>query len=460
MSQNFTQNNVNQFCQDKQFVDNLTYVREVDTFLLYDENYKYHKFIPTDIEMQDIVLHWAYENVGKNISMTLIKDMVAQIKFRCYRKLDKLPTGYIAFKDKTLDLSRMIWTNHNRDNYAYHKINMERSEMSMKIPRFKKFLEEVIVLPSLEPDYDTIDLVQQMFGYYLMDALKPEVVFFLVGEGANGKSQLVKLLKEMIGHDYSSSFSIQNLTTNRFSAVNLIGKKVNLCSEEESKHMKSDKFKAMVTHDMIECEKKYGAKMICFEPRTKFLFATNNMPGFDSIGVAIKRRVKIIKFFREIPEEAQDKSLFDKLLKELPGIIEWAIEGAKKLIENDYKFVETKNLQDAYSEFEEVVSSPVQFLRENYVESEGGFIPNDELYEHYRDWCINNGRNKKSSYNFAKDLKIVLKLPSIVKWCADSNKNKRGRQLIPKDYEDPKQTIQRLGSFDEEGSGEFEDLEL
>ena len=443
--ENFTQNKVREFCQDETFRDYLTYVRETDVFLLYDKTERYHKIIPDDLAMEEIIYNWSLSKLDKNISKNLIKDMVYQLKIICYKKLEELSTGFMAFIDKDLDLDTLEFVEHAPEYYAHHKINFKTQELAKPIPQFLKFLREILVKENANPDEDLIMVIQEMMGYYFMEDLNPTVVFFLVGEGANGKSVLIRLIEEMVGENHVSSYSIQNLTTNKFAPVNLIGKKINLCSEEESKYMKADKFKAMITHDMIECEKKYGAKFVCFKPQTKFLFATNEMPGFDSIGKAIQRRLKIIKFHKEIPEEKQDRNLLAKLKTEIPGIIKWAIEGAKRLKNNNYVFTKTDNMTKAYAEFEEVVSSPVQFLREFYIEDEKGFISTNDLYEHYRDWCTGaGGRQKKSASNFGRDLNKVLKLPGKVSWSADLNKNVRGRQLISKQYANPTSTMDTI----------------
>ena len=63
----------------------------------------------------------------------------------------------------------------------------------------------------------------------------------------------------------------------------------------------------------------------------RLLFACNELPIFKDRSKAIKRRLVIIPMTQEIPLAMRDPRLLEKLLKELPGILNWALEGLKDL---------------------------------------------------------------------------------------------------------------------------------
>ena len=452
----WSQKLIDYLIQAPEYADNLVYVKNTDCFLLYDEIKKYYKIIKNE-DMIKLVYLFFKNKADKNITKQIIKDMVWHISVCCYRRIEDLPKDYIAFEDKLLNLSNLNFEDFDRNKYAYHRLPYYSTDIVMQTPVFDKFMNDVCVDENLEPDQEMKDILQEMFGYYVFEGQKQDSVFFLLGSGANGKSQFVNLLLEIIGYEFSSAISIQSLTTNRFAAASLIGKKVNICSEEESKYMKADKFKAMVTGDMIECDRKYG-DMLFFRPNTKFLFATNNMPGFDHIGEAIRRRVKIIKFYKKIPKELQDKDLFNKMKSEIPGIIGWLKIGGERLKNNNYCFSDSKNLRQTMEEFEEVISSAVMFYRETYEEAEDKFIATDDIYLAYKEWCENNGRKVMSKYNMSKDIGEVYKLKTIVKWSAEHGRNMRGRQLKYKSYENEQPTIFGVGGGDEIGQDNVADL--
>jgi putative DNA primase/helicase len=279
-------------------------------------------------------------------------------------------------------------------------------------------------------DEQLIVLVQEMLGYYLLNNLKAQAVFFLVGRGANGKSVLINVVEKMIGAEYVSAMSIQSLTMNNFATSGLIGKKVNLCNEEESKYLRSDRFKALISGDLIMGERKHENHFY-FHPKTKYLFATNAMPTFDGINHGIRRRMQIIQFNRVFEPHEQDRDLSDKLQTEIGGIVGWALKGAQRLVSNGYRFSQSDNVDEAILSFENQTSSALAYFRENYEVSEdpNDFMSADEMYELYRQWCEKYGKKPMSEPVFGRDIgdNIFKGARSIIKWYG--GQTRRGRPV-------------------------------
>jgi putative DNA primase/helicase len=208
--------------------------------------------------------------------------------------------------------------------------------------------------------------------------------------------------------------SIEKLTTNDFAASSLIGKKINICLEEESSYVKSDKFKAMVSGDPINVERKYGDSFM-WEPTVKYVFATNEMPTFSGLNYGLVRRIKIIPFNRIIEDHKKDTRLTDKLGTELSGILAWAMAGAKRLAENGFKFTECAQSVNKIGEFKENISAAILFYNENYTlgTSDEDFLSNDELYENYVHWCEKRGKKRQSYYVFMRDINTHILLSDV-----------------------------------------------
>ena len=325
----------------------------------------------------------------------------------------------------------------------------------MEIPKFLEFLDTTLIKDSGRTDPELIKVVQEMFGFYLLNNLKAQTVFFLVGKGANGKSVMVRIIEKMIGTEFVSAMSIQNLTMNQFATSGLIGKKVNICNEEESKFLRSDKFKALISGDLIQAERKHE-RQFAFRPVTKYLFASNRLPSFEGVNFGIRRRMKIIPFKKVFEVEEQNKNLAEELLEELPGIIKWAIEGAKRLVEYNYQFADSAAVKKTLRDFENVTSSALMFFRRNYKPDPDGFMGNMELYREYDTWCLENGKRPMSSISFHRDLSENIKIESEVVW--QHGKSTRGkkismiRELVPEEVqkieeilgEKPCQTNERM----------------
>jgi len=410
------------FLDQKEFRKNILYCLDWDTFFKYKDGY-YEMYEPE--AFRELIWRFIVAKYSDlPVLASLVKDVVQQIKWGAYRKIKEINTPYLAFEDKLYDIEKFEWMDFDREKIALHKIKFKSEDINMPIEKFENFLRTTLVNESDETDEELISVVQEMFGYYMMNNLKAQKVFFLVGDGANGKSVMAKIIEAMIGSKYVSAMSIQHLTLNQFATSGLIGKKINICNEEESKYLRSDRFKALVSGDVIQAERKHENQFV-FRPSTKYIFASNRMPSFEGLNYGIRRRITIIPFKRIFREHEQNKNLADELMSELPGIINWAIEGAKRLVSNNYKFSDTKATDETKEDFENTVSSPVMFFRENFEANKDGFVNNMVMYKEYRTWCEENGKKPMSSVGFHRDISQNLHIKMLLRY--EDGKAERGK---------------------------------
>jgi len=401
----------NEFLIDDRFHKNLLYCISFDQFYLYNEGH--YEELSTN-KFAGVVWNFIRESHSElNITAALVKDVVEQIKWGAPRKVEDMNTPYIAFLDKLYNMDTFKAEEFDRAKIAIHYLKFRYEDIDQAIPKWHYFLKTTMVKPDGKTDDELINLVQEMFGFYLLNNLKAHKVFFLVGQGANGKSVMLNVLESLIGESSLSAMSIQTLTTNQFATSNLIGRKVNICNEEESKYLRSDKFKALISGDLIDAERKHEQRF-AFRPTTKYLFASNMFPTFDGINYGIKRRLTIIPFNRIFKNKEQDKELADKLRQELPGIISWAIAGAQQLVKNSYEFTETEATNQTGMELESSISSAIMFFREHYEvdPKKENFVSHDEIYGKYTGWCTKNGKKQMSLHVFLKDIRNNLNVES------------------------------------------------
>lgn len=395
------------------YKNRLIYAENINSFCLYSEAESYFKILTAEQFERIIYMHIFETCPETKLSVAMTKDIIGQIKYMTGRRVAEVNTPYIALKGGDLiNLLTLQYEPADISKEAFYQIPCSQADIiSTETPRFNEFLDQVIVGEDLLPDKELQILVQEMFGYYLLNTLEAHKVFFLIGEeGANGKSVMLNVIRAMIGKDFVSSMTIEILTANRFSSSNLIGKKLNICSEEESKFVKSDKFKAMVSGDDITIEWKYGGS-ITWTPTVKYIFSTNRMPTFADYDNAIVRRISFIPFRRHFKPAERDTRLIDKLIRELPGIIRWAIEGARRLIANNFVFSDSKFSEDVLQEFQVKLSAPVSFVTEHYERDYGdGFVGIENLYEEYKEWCSKRGKKQMNFYSFAEDLERYYKI--------------------------------------------------
>jgi len=435
MKKAYNQHIAEEMASNDRYRKNLLYHQKHKTFYLWRNGW-YKKYDKD--EMEEEIWRFLRDKFDNQlITAKMVGDIYCQLKWACLRKVKYEDKHLIAFKDKLFNTETFQVEEIDREKITFFYLPFNFDETKMDIPVFRQYLLTSIVRKDNPycPDEDLIKVVQEMFGYFLMPGnLKGAAAWFLVGEGANGKSIMLDTIREIIGLQFVSAMSIQALTTDKFKSQYLLGKKVNIAGEEESKYIESSKFKAMITGDLIDAERKFG-ESFTFAPDTKFIFATNNMPTFNSIDYGIMRRMKILPFYRIFRGDDIDHNLFNKIKKEIPGIVGWALEGAKRLVENKYVYSDSVAIAESKKEFAEEVSSTVKFMRETYIVDDSGFVSNDEAYQAYKDWCSFNGKKPINKFSFLKDVaRSDKRIEKIIKYI--DGKTRRGYNLLlkPDDY--------------------------
>jgi len=424
------------FLESEDRMRDVLYVEGMDA--LYQWQGGWYKHI-SDKQMAKELYAFCLKN-HSDVRMTrnFIVDLVSQLKWQVLNTVDQLPNHYICFRDCLLNTETWKTEKHNRDKISIFYLPYTYKDLPDEHPAWDKFLATSLVdrEDKTKEDNELKFVVQEMFGDFLLPNLKSEAAYFLVGGGANGKSVMLDIATKIIGSQFISSMSIETLTTDKFSAPSLIGMRVNLSNEDESKFIKADKFKALVTGDTISAERKFGDRFD-FRPTCKFVFASNKIPTFSDLNFGTMRRVHIIPFNQRFDKHnpLTDKTIRAKIMEELPAIVKWAITGAQRLQENDYEHSPSVQMDSAKEDFQGDISSAVLFFRENYVVDSQSWTSNTDLYGHYKAWCEEVGKKPFAMANFGKDL--MTSFPELENKVRRVEGNQtRGKTVMLRNYED------------------------
>jgi len=167
-------------------------------------------------------------------------------------------------------------------------------------------------------------------------------------------------------------------------------------------------FKRLTGDDPVEGRHLYE-DAFQFEPVAKHLYAANQVPGVSSIvgddDVAFWRRWLIVKFPTYIREPDRDPDLGDVLERELPGVLNWAIEGWARCRDQGgftgaETYEETRNMWKKWGE------SADEFLLEVCEsDSDATNLHTSEVYDVYQSWCRQNGRDAVDQRELTMTLK-------------------------------------------------------
>ena len=171
-----------------------------------------------------------------------------------------------------------------------------------------------------------------------------EETLWLIGGGANGKSTILNVVREVYGHDNVSNASMRALFDRnqdaRMRAVYSIeGRVFNVCSEMDMQDISrdSDAFKRLCSGE-AQTARGIGKDIHDAEDIPFLIFAMNQRPSNRRMDAAFRRRIVEIQFNVSVRPEDMDSSLGEKLKGELSGIRNWMIEGYRRLVADGFRF--------------------------------------------------------------------------------------------------------------------------
>ena len=139
-----------------------------------------------------------------------------------------------------------------------------------------------------------------------------------------------------------------------------------------------------------------------FTPRFKLWMATNHRPIIRGTDKGIWRRIRLIPFTREFTDEEVDPDLTSKLLAESDGILQWMLKGLE-MWQKERLGMCSKILM-ANKEYRQEMDVVSTFLDECVSNNLGKEVKAAELYQHYKNYCAQNGFFILTSTKFGREM--------------------------------------------------------
>ena len=263
--------------------------------------------------------------------------------------------------------------------------------------KFDQFLQDILCNAEGEPSPDCkqlTDLIWEMLGYCLATHARYEQCFMLCGAGANGKSVLGAIAKEMVGRKYTASVQPAKMDS-VFQRSHLEGKLLNLVTElNQNEELKDGMFKAIVSGEMMSVERKHQ-DVREIEPFAKHIILTNHLPRIRDYSDGLFRRVIIIPLQRQFLEGSADPHLLEKLTGELDAIASRALDALGRLIDNNGQFSTPLSCVAAKDGWRADNNHVEQFLSDQVYRDPAQSVSVQVLYNAYVDWFFTTGLRAK-----------------------------------------------------------------
>ncbi|MEV5310530.1 phage/plasmid primase, P4 family [Streptomyces sp. NPDC052610] len=270
-------------------------------------------------------------------------------------------------------------------------------------PTWERFLGQI-----WPTDPDAIQALQEWFGYVLSGRTDQQKILLMVGPSRSGKGTIARVLKELVGRDNLAGPTLAGLGTN-FGLSTLVGKPLAVIADARlSGNDNSQVVERLLTisgEDTIDIDRKYRQPWTGKLP-TRLVILSNELPHFgDSSGVIARRFILLNMTVSWLGKE--DPTLFDRLIAEMPGILNWALEGLARL-EAKGRITEPSSSREAVTTMQDTASPTSAFVRERCTTGPACNVPVDTLWAVWRDWAEDNGVRPGTKQVFGRNLLSVV----------------------------------------------------
>ncbi len=176
---------------------------------------------------------------------------------------------------------------------------------------------------------------------------------------------------------------------------------VRLVTASESKAVGTiaeDVLKTIAGSDPITGSRKHE-KTRTFQPTFKVWLAANNLPKVQDVSDGFWRKVILVPFRARFEGAVEDKRLGEKLKTELPGILNWALEGC--LAYQREGLNPPQRCIDAVAAWRADNDPLADFLTTCRV-GDGLEVRASDLYQAYERFCAQNGQKAISMTAFSQ----------------------------------------------------------
>ena len=308
------------------------------------------------------------------------------------RHLNNIPVTNEDFdKDKYLICTQSGTINLNtQEVQPNEKMNMISMSTGCNIShnqptRFLQFLNEIF-----DNKKEIIHYIHKALGYSISDSAREQCMFILHGDGNNGKSLLLDIIKSALG-SYGITSKPQLLTEQKFGSQNteeiarLKGKRFVAVEEiKEGDKLDEQLVKSLTSGIGNQVARFLYGNSFEFTFKGKIWMATNYEPVIRGTDKGIWRRIVKIPVTTDFTGR-EDKDLHDKLLQELPEILGWLLEGYKLYMKEG--LIQPEEIKESIKDYRENMDIVQQWINE-YCDCKSDYYERaNTLYDNFRAFC-------------------------------------------------------------------------
>lgn len=356
--------------------------------------------ISSDDERKDLFKHWMRsQGVGRLEAMVTIARTEPSVPVTV-AELDADPWALNTLSG-LIDLRSGELADHSR-RALVTKLSRVEYRPDATCPTWEGFIHW-----AMGGDVELVEFVRRAVGYSLTGLISEQCLFFLHGHGENGKSTFLNIVSALLG-DYAIAGEPDLLLSSPHERhttgiADLVGRRLVVVQEtDEGRRLAEATVKQLTGGDTIRA-RRMRQDNFEFRPSHKLWMAANHRPVVRGTDHAIWRRIRLIPFTATLAPGQRDDHLGDKLMTELPGILNWALRGCR-----DWQLDGMRPpaaVIAATSEYRTEQDHVGRFLEDNCLLGAEWCVSASELRRSYEEWCQENGERPWSARAMAPQLR-------------------------------------------------------
>ncbi|MEQ8935453.1 MAG: phage/plasmid primase, P4 family [Amphiplicatus sp.] len=310
------------------------------------------------------------------------------------------PSHLIVVRNGLLDLSTgKLWAHDDRF-FSLTALPFDY-DPNATAPRWTRFLAA-----SWPNEPDCIDALQLIFGYLISSRTDLQVIPILTGPPRSGKGTIGRAMTELLGEGNWAAPTLDSLGEN-FGLQSLIGKRLALISDarigkRSNKSAITETLLRVSGEDPLSVSRKFQPD---WEGRlgAVIVIMGNEPPTFHDASSALIARYRVLAM-RQTFVGREDRAVGRAISAEMPGVLNWAIEGWRKL-NRVGEIVQPASAAEVVASMDRLANVVRAFVEDICVLDPAGTIDKADTYDRFKIWCDENGvRNSLSREWFGREI--------------------------------------------------------
>jgi putative DNA primase/helicase len=321
--------------------------------------------------------------------------------------LDGRATGTIvAVANGLLDIASQQLHPHTPQFFNFTAVPFAYDAAAAQPKQWFAFLDSVWTSPDAATTHPAQDLLQEWFGYVLSGRTDLQKMLLMNGPTRGGRGTIGRVLMALLGGANVAGLALDDLGET-FGMEHMIGKPLAIIGDERfsGKNMSAvvSRLLMITGEDRIPVKRKHHR---CWDGKlpTRLMIFSNELQKLSDTSTAIIGRCLVLRMTKSWLGR-EDIGLLDRLLGELPGILNWALEGLRWLIANG-RFTEDPEAAELVAQMTALASPMRTYVEENCDVGEGKEFETHRivLYHDHCAWRKTNGHMAIASNTFGASL--------------------------------------------------------